>query len=92
MLNRGNRLDVGGLRDYLVSLVKEFVEAPDSVRVNSEEHEFRIIYTLSVEEGDLPTMQDVQFLYRSLNHIMNKVTRANVDKAGALNDQFEVTP
>ena len=92
MLNRGNRLDVAGLRDYLVSLVKEFVEAPDSVRVNSEEHELRVVYTLSVDEGDLPTMQDVQFLYRSLNHIMNKVTRANVDKAGALNDQFEVTP
>ena len=92
MLNRGNRLDVAALRDYLVSLVKEFVEAPDSVRVSSEEHELRVVYTLSVDEGDLPTMQDVQFLYRSLNHIMNKVTRANVDKAGALNDQFEVTP
>ena len=92
MLNRGNRLDVAGLRNYLVSLVRDFVEAPDSVRVNSEEHELRVVYTLSVDEGDLPTMQDVQFLYRSLNHIMNKVTRANVDKAGALNDQFEVTP
>lgn len=92
MLNRGNRLDVTGLKDYLLSLVKEFVESPDRVRVNSEEHEFRIVYTLSVDQGDLPIMQDVQFLYRSLNHIMNKVTRANVDKAGALNDQFEVTP
>lgn len=92
MLDRGNRLDVNGLRDYLVSIVKEFVEQPDRVSVTSEEYEFRIIYNLSVDQGDLPTMEDVQFLYRSLNHIMKKVTRANMDKAGALNDQFGVTP
>lgn len=92
MLDRGNRLDVNGLRDYLVSIVKEFVEQPDRVSVTSEEYEFRIIYNLSVDQGDLPTVEDVKFLYRSLNHIMKKVTRANMDKAGALNDQFGVTP
>ena len=91
MLNRANRLNASQLRDYLVDIVREFVEAQDRVRVTSDEHEFKIIYHISVDSGDLPTLENVKFLFRSLNHLMNKVTRANLDKAGTLDDQFSPT-
>jgi hypothetical protein len=91
MLTRGNLLDITGLKNYLKAIVKEFVEKPGKVRVTADVHERNVLYHLSVHADDLPTVENVQFFHRSLNHIMNKVTKANLGKGGALDDQFGET-
>jgi predicted RNA-binding protein YlqC (UPF0109 family) len=93
MLSRSHRLDVAGLRNYLKAMVKQFVEKPGRVRVTSDESERTILYHLSVDGDDLPIMEEARgTLFRSLRHIMRKVTKANVDKNGALDNEFSITP
>jgi hypothetical protein len=92
MLQRGGRLTLAGLKTYLKRIVAEFVERKGKVLVTTEETDFRIIFTLSVAEEDLEKLTEFNFLYRSLNHIMNKVTHANLGKGGSLNNQFGTTP
>ena len=91
MLTRGNRLDVAGLRNYLKAIVKECVEKPGKVKVTTDETDRNVLYHVSVHKDDLPIVEIPAFFHRSLNHIMNKVTKANIDKSGAVDDQFGET-
>jgi hypothetical protein len=91
MLARGNRLTVTELRKYLKSTIKEFVEKPNKVRVKTTVSQNSVIYHVDVHADDLPLVEKPKFLYRSLNQIMNKATKANIGKGGALDDQFGVT-
>ena len=91
MLTRGNCLDVAGLKDYLKAMVKEVVEKPGKVRVTFDETDRTVLYHLSVHADDLTEVKNPAFFYKSLNHIMNKVTKANLGKSGSLDDQFGVT-
>jgi hypothetical protein len=92
MLEREDRLDIQGLADYLGDIVKVFVEQPDKVIVTFDEFPRRVIFHLSVDEIDLPNLQQYVMTYRSLNHIIRKATVANIDKEGALDDQIGDTP
>ena len=84
-------MDSAGLATYLESIVKGFVESREKVVVISREFDRKIVFDLSIAEIDLPVLENVQFTYRALNHIMNRVTQANLGKSGSLNDQFEIT-
>lgn len=92
MLERENRLNVSGLGDFLESIVKEFVEEPERLVVTYDEFDRKVLFHLSVDKNDLPTLETPQFTYRSLKHIMNRVTQANVGKPGDLDDEFGITP
>lgn len=92
MLTRGNCLDAAGLKNYLKAIVQALVEKPAKVRVTADETDRNVLYHLSVHAGDLPEVENPEFFYRSLNHIMNKVTKANLGKSGSLDDQFGETP
>ena len=91
MLEREDRLDVQGVTKYLVNIVKPFVEQPDKVEVTFDEFPRKVIFHLSVAEIDLSALESVQFVYRALNHIMNKVTQANLGKSGSLDNEFGIS-
>jgi hypothetical protein len=91
MLERENRLDVQGLADYLVSIIREFVEEQEKVVMTYDEFPRKVIFHLNVAANDLPSMEGVQFTYRAFNHIVNKATQANLGIAGSLDDQFGTT-
>jgi hypothetical protein len=91
MLNRPNKLDLPCLKKYLKSIVREFVEKPGKIRVSADSSKRKVLFTLSVHEDDLPILEQVQETYRALNHIMRKVTQANIGKDGQLDNEFGVT-
>jgi hypothetical protein len=92
MLARDNRLDVGGLENFLVSIVKELVEDQDKVEVTHLETFAKFIFTISVAEEDLPVLEAQDITYRSLNHLIKKATEANLAaKSGALDNVFAIT-
>ncbi|UCG09234.1 MAG: hypothetical protein JSV83_11500 [Desulfobacterales bacterium] len=93
MLERENRLDVPGLVNYLASIVKEFVEYQDKVAVSYQDTPAKFIFTLGVAEEDLPVLEAQGITYRSLNHLIKKVTEANLEnKSGALNNEYDIIP
>jgi hypothetical protein len=93
MLTRGNRLDLAGLRNYLKEIIKEFVEKPGKVRVTTPVvSERNVRYHVNVHVDDLPIVETLKSFHTSLQHIMNKATKANIGKGGALDDQFGETP
>lgn len=91
MLEREDRLDIQGVTQYLVNLVKPFVEQPDKVGATFDDFPHKVIFHLSVAEVDHPAMASVQFVYRALNHIINKVTQANLGKSGSLDNEFGIS-
>jgi hypothetical protein len=91
MLKRANKLDLPGCKAYLKSIVREFVEKPGKIRVTSESGPFTIRYHVSVHRDDLAILEEHQRTYISLNHLMNKVTLANLDKGGSVDNEFGVT-
>ena len=92
MLTRNNRLDVAGLEDYLALIVRELVEDQDKVEVIHRETAAKFIFTISVAENDLPVLEAQGITYRSLNHLIKKVSAANLpSKAGALDNEFAIT-
>jgi predicted RNA-binding protein YlqC (UPF0109 family) len=92
MLARDNRLDVGGLEIFLASIVKEFVEAQDKVTVTHLETPAKFIFTISVAQEDLLALEEQGITFRSLNHLIKKVSAANLpSKTGALDNEFAIT-
>jgi hypothetical protein len=91
MLKRPNRLDVPGLRKYLRQIVREHVEKPAKVRITSKEAPHTIRYKVSVAKGDRAHLTAVHMTARSLSHIMNRATNANVGKDGNVDNQFGIT-
>ena len=92
MLTRNNRLDVGGLENFLASIVKELVEDQDKIEVTHRETPAKFIFTISVAEDDLPVLETQSITFRSLNHLIKKATAANLEaKSGALDNEFAIT-
>ena len=83
MLTRNNRLDVGGLENFLASIVKELVEDQDKIEVTHRETPAKFIFTISVAEDDLPVLETQSITFRSLNHLIKKATAANLEAAPA---------
>ena len=91
MLKRSNRLDRVGLEDYLKKIVKEHVEKPDKVRVKRTDGPHTIKFKVSVARGDRANLAAVQMTARSLSHIMNRATSANVGLNGTVDSHFGIT-
>jgi predicted RNA-binding protein YlqC (UPF0109 family) len=92
MLERNNRLDVGGIEKFVVSIVREFVENQDKVQVTHRDTPAKFIFTISVAEADLPLVEEQGVTFRSLNHLIKKTSEANLEnKSGALNNEFAIT-
>ena len=91
MLKRPNRLDLPGLRKYLRQIVREQVEKPAKVKVTSTDSPHTIRYKVSVAKGDRANLTAVHMTARSLSHIMNRATRANIGKDGNVDNQFGIT-
>ncbi len=89
MLSRLDRLSKEGLEGYLKTIVGVYVEKPDRITVIGEDKPRKVYYTISVDENDKAVLEKNRTTtVRSLTHIMNKATLANMGKSGSVNNEF----